>query len=236
MDIGNTKAKFAVFSNEGNMEEYIVMANPGIRKVRQLHKKYQIIVGIISSTRNLEKEFLDKVKALFPCYILNEQTDVPIKSEYETPRTLGRDRLAAVIAANAFYPKNSVLVVDIGTCITYDIIKNGIYKGGNISPGAYLKIKAMNRYTDKLPLVELKANKDILGKSTVKALQNGAYHGTKGEIDSFIRVFRKEFDSLKVIFTGGDAKIFAEALNEKVIVRPYLVLEGLNEILKHNAA
>ena len=236
MDIGNTKAKMAVFNSDGEMEEYVVMSNPGIRKVRQLHSRHQIVGGIISSTRNLKEDFISKVNALFPCFILSKDTDVPITSEYETPSTLGKDRLAAVIAADAIYGGSSVLVIDIGTCITYDIISKGIYKGGNISPGAHLKIKAMHRYTDKLPLVELVINEDLMGKSTVKALQNGAFYGTKGEIESFIRVFKKSFSELKVVFTGGDASLFAETMDEKVIVRPYLVLEGLNEILNYNAA
>jgi len=236
MDIGNTKAKMAVFNAQGRIEEYSVSANPGIRSVRQLWKKFKITGGIISSTRHLDEKFLQKVNALFPCLILSEKTDVPIQSEYETPSTLGKDRLAAVVAADAHYKGKSVLVIDIGTCITYDIISEGIYRGGNISPGAYLKIKAMHRYTDKLPLVEMVVNDDIMGKSTVKALQNGAFYGTKGEIDSFIRVFNKRLGKLKVILTGGDASLFAEVLDHKVIVRPHLVLEGLNEIINYNAA
>lgn len=236
MDIGNTKAKMAVFNAQGSIEEYSVAANAGIRRVRQLWKKHHITRGIISSTRHIDQQFVEKVRALFPCIILSEKTMVPIESEYETPSTLGKDRLAAVVAADAHFKGKSILVIDIGTCITYDIISGGTYRGGNISPGAHLKIKAMHLYTDKLPLVELVVNDDVMGKSTVKAMQNGAFYGTKGEIESFIRVFNKRLGTLKVILTGGDASLFAEALDHKVIVRPHLVLEGLNEIINYNAA
>ena len=236
MDVGNTKAKLAVFGKDDKLVADLTSKNVGIRKVGQINKKYSILSGIISSTRNLDPEFIDKVRKLFPLIVLSEQTIVPIQSEYETPATLGKDRLAAVVAAYRLYSDETVLVVDIGTCITYDIIDRGTYKGGNISPGIHLRIEAMHRYTDKLPRVPFKINNDIEGKSTVKALQNGAFHGTKGEIDSFIREFKKKYASLKVIFTGGDAQIMAGSIDFPVEVRPLLVLEGLNEILKYNAA
>lgn len=226
----------AVFRN-GEIIDYEVMKNPGIRSVSKKIKKFHIDKAIISSTRDLKKQFLDKTSKLVKLIVLNENTSIPVKSNYETPKTLGKDRIAAIIGAYVHSSKSACLVVDIGTCITYDLISvKGIYLGGNISPGMHLRIKSMHSYTDKLPLVDAKVNNNNIGTSTVKALQNGAYYGTKGEIESFIRQFNDKHADLKVYFTGGDAQLFAHKIESKIFVRPYLVLEGLNEILKYNAA
>ena len=177
------------------------------------------------------------IQKLVDLIVFDHFTSIPVTNTYDTPETLGKDRLAAIIAAQKMFPGKAVLVVDIGTCITYDLInQNKEYLGGNISPGWMMRIQAMHRYTDKLPLVEKIIHPDLIGKSTVKALQNGSFYGTKGEIESFIRQFDKRFKGLKVIFTGGDAQLFLDHMESKIIIRPHLVLEGLNEILKYNAA
>jgi type III pantothenate kinase len=236
IDIGNTRVKMAVFQDR-EMLDYEVMKNPGIRAVRKKVKKFNVEKAIISSTRNLKEKFIEQASHEVELIILDEKTSLPVKSKYETPETLGTDRIASVIGAFSQSQGSTCLVIDIGTCITYDLIsRKGVYLGGNISPGMYLKIKGMHNYTDKLPLVEIKINKNIVGTSTVKALQNGAFYGTKGEIESFIRQFKDKHDDLLVFFTGGDAQLFAYKIESKIFVRPHLVLEGLNEILKYNAA
>lgn len=236
IDIGNTRVKMAVLDIDNNIVDKKMTKNPSIRATRSLIKLHNLKGGIVSSTRNLDLVYLKKVRDLIPIIILDHHTSIPIKSVYETPETLGKDRLAGIIGAYGMFGKSASCVVDIGTCITFDVINKGIYLGGNISPGIHLRIKAMHAYTDKLPLVEHVINDNIVGTSTVKALQNGAFYGTKGEIESFIRQLKQQFGKINVIFTGGDAQLFAEHMESKIFVRPYLVLEGLNEIIKYNAA
>ena len=236
IDIGNSRAKMALFNSNDTLIASANNINPSIRKVKKFHKDHGIRRAIISSTRTFDQEFVNNVTEHFPVIILDAETPVPISSRYETPSTLGKDRLAAVVGAHSIYGTQACLIVDIGTCITYDIINKGQYMGGNIAPGIHLRIAAMHRYTDKLPLVDHRINDDMIGTSTVKALQNGAFYGTKGEIESFIRQFTRQFGKLNVIFTGGDAQLFADKIESKIFVRPYLVQEGLNEILKYNAA
>jgi type III pantothenate kinase len=191
----------------------------------------------MSSTRNIDWDVIDKAKEDIFIEILDHNTRVPIENKYETPQTLGKDRLAGVIGAHVKFKGSNVLVVDIGTCMTLDVIDaKGTYHGGNISPGVHLRMQAMHRYTDKLPLVDFAINEDEIGKTTVKAMQNGAIYGTIGEIESFIRRTKKKFGDLKVVFTGGDADKFANLAETKIFVLPYLILVGLNEIILNNNA
>jgi type III pantothenate kinase len=219
------------------MQEYTTSKKLSIRVIKRLCTQYEIKDALLSSTRDIEWKVLQKAKEYISIKILDHNTSIPIENLYQTPETLGKDRLAGVIGAAALYPAQTLMVVDIGTCITYDIIDEyKKYHGGNISPGVHLRLKAMHRYTDKLPLVDYLVNDDEIGKTTVKAMQNGAVYGTIGEIDSFIRRIKQKFGRLTVIFTGGDADKFANMLETKIFVLPYLILQGLNEIILHNNA
>ncbi len=191
---------------------------------------------IVSST----KSRLDDVilpKAILNQVLLDHHTLIPIENLYETPETLGRDRLAAVIGANALYPKALSIVIDAGTCITFDIINNAQYLGGNISPGIRMRAQAMHDYTGLLPNVDIAYHADFIGKNTEQALQNGAVLGTIFEIDSFIAsiIDKYKVEDINVILTGGDADFLAKHVKSKIFVEENIVLMGLHEILKHNA-
>ena len=160
---------------------------------------------------------------------------MPITNLYGTPKTLGLDRLAAVIGAASEYPKKKCLVVDIGTCMTYDYIDHkGNYYGGNIAPGAELRLMSMHHFTSALPLVKRKWNEEMLGKSTKTAIQNGAIWGMKLEIEGFIKTLTSKKGKITVLLTGGDASYFGEILDSEIFVASNLLLKGLHEILKFN--
>ncbi len=235
--MGNTWVKYAIISQDNKkVQSYDRTKNFSKRMLAKLYKNYKPSGCILSSTRDITKEALALLKKKKNFILLTHKTEVPIINGYDTPGTLGKDRLAAVIGAHALYPAHPCLVIDPGTCITYDVItQDGKYLGGNISPGYYMRRQAMHRYTDKLPLVDAKENNPLLGTSTVKAMQNGAFYGTTGEIESFIRWIKKDFTGIKVLMTGGDAEMFANHLNSKIFVLPNLVMIGLNEILTYNA-
>ena len=171
-----------------------------------------------------------------PVFIhLDHNTPIPIKNEYGAPESLGKDRLAAAVGAGKMFPGKNVLFFDMGTCITMNFIdSSGSFIGGNISPGIRMRLKAMHTFTDRLPMVPLEIPDEVIGKDTVKAMQNGGIKGAFREMESFIDEIRTDFGEIVIILTGGDANLFESYTKNKIFVAPYLVLQGLNEILKYN--
>lgn len=161
--------------------------------------------------------------------------DLPFVIKYRTPDTLGLDRLAGVAGAWSQYRNETSLVIDVGTCIKYDLItKKGEYLGGNISPGLQMRLKAMHLMTSKLPQVEPYERYEAMGTDTVSALQVGACTGAIHEIEGFIKEYKKMFGKLNILLTGGDSHFFVNKLKTKIFAAPNLVLQGLNEILDYN--
>lgn len=175
----------------------------------------------------------------FPSIVLNHTTLVPFELDYETPKTLGVDRLAAAAGAQTINPEGNSMIIDAGTCITYDILERGHkFKGGVISPGMSSRYKAMHDYTGKLPLIlDTEAGEEIelIGSSTKKAMKSGVINGIKSEMNSFINQYKELFPDLKVIMCGGEAKFFESRLKASIFAVPELVLLGLNRILEYNA-
>lgn len=235
-DIGNTRVKFGVFkegallyqeTREKGGEEYLL-------EIATNHKAKNIILSSVAGSvgealqRELSKRFF---------YLeLDAHTPLPIRNLYETPETLGKDRLAAVAGAFGLFPGANCLVVDAGTCITYDLLRaDGAYLGGNISPGINMRLQAMHAFTARLPLVGMgPMDAGWVGKSTETALRYGAQAGGVAEAEGFIRHFRAAFGTIKVLFTGGDADFFAKNMKSEIFVNHNLVLLGLDQILNYN--
>lgn len=178
-----------------------------------------------------------RLAEVFPIALeLTYETPLPFRNAYRTPETLGRDRLAAVAGAQAIFSKKNCLVVDCGTCIKYDFLTaEGVYSGGNIAPGAAMRIRAMHTFTARLPEVPMKMPDELIGYSTETALQNGALRGAVLEIMGFIALFRESAPDLQVLLSGGDAAFFAPHLPVPALhVEPLLTLYGLNHILQYN--
>lgn len=236
LDIGNTRAKCAVFDGKtiiktGFYPKFL------IKDIRSIIRTNGISKGIISSTRHQNSplvRFLNKELELF--IELSHKTDVPVRNEYGSPNTLGMDRLAAAIGAYTKKPNQAHLVIDAGSCMTLDVInQHGTFIGGNITPGMRMRVKAMNDHTDKLPLVKLVYHDALLGENTSMALQNGAVRGTLFEIEAFIACARKQYPRININLTGGDTEFLAKYLKSKILADPNLVFTGLNEIILHNA-
>ena len=235
VDIGNTKIKSGIFIKDkfvkliSSLDSLIIFLN------KELKKKKEVRINCIVSTvrKHIPKELLEIKKKFGNFVILSDKSKLPITIDYKTPKTLGRDRIAAAVGAKKLFPKDNCIVIDAGTCITYDLIdKNSVFKGGNISPGIHMRIEAMHKFTHNLPLVDLIVNKEPLGKSTDEALQNGAVRGTFLEISAFIQLILDKYGYSKVLFTGGDAKYFVNYFKTTIFANQNLVLIGLNEILK----
>ncbi len=193
---------------------------------------------IISSVVNYSREIIDYLEAsTTPAsnWIILHQ--FPLKNRYLTPDTLGYDRIAAAVGAYTIYPGKNVLVIDAGTAITYDIVTaKGEFLGGNISQGLEIRFKSLNKYTNRLPILERPEERPpLLGSSTREAIQSGIVNGLLFEMDGFIEAISKEYPKLQVVLTGGDAKYFVGKLKSSIFVDPNLNLIGLNRILEHNA-
>jgi type III pantothenate kinase len=187
-------------------------------------------VSVVPET--LKKAINDAVKKFI---LLDHETSLPIENCYETKETLGKDRLAAVVGGNFLYPNTNLLVVDAGTAITYDIMdKQGQYLGGNISAGLQMRFKALNYFTNQLPLLDPVDHIPLFGRNTKEAILVGVQNGLLFEVDSTIEHYRGPYPGLKVLLTGGDAKFFENKLKSIIFVVSNLVMIGLNRILIHN--
>ncbi|MFK7809023.1 MAG: type III pantothenate kinase [Saprospiraceae bacterium] len=234
IDIGNTRVKLAAFEGKEIQQKWL-WPTLEEEKLLRLIKRKKIKQIALSSTRGTDKALLKRLSKVVPVLELSAKTPLPIINSYKTPKTLGKDRLAAVIAANDLFPNKNCLVIDAGTCITYDLItKAGEYLGGGISPGVDMRFKAMDTFTAKLPLVKRTKEIALIGNTTDTALRSGGALGAVFEVAGFIKAYRKEFSPLTVILTGGAADFFEAHLKTKIFVNHNLVLLGLNKILNHN--
>lgn len=235
IDIGNTAAKIAVFDGE-ELTGIHHESNRSLASLPELAGRYPITRGILSSVVTMTEEMHSQVAALgIPMIQLTSETPLPITNLYQTPETLGADRLAAVVAANHLQPGRNCLVIDAGTCITYDFIDAaGNYRGGNISPGMQMRLKALNEFTDRLPLVPHEGENPLWGISTETAIRAGVRQGICLEIEGYIRREQAKDPDLLVFLTGGDGFSLATPTKETIFADKTLVLKGLNRILDYN--
>lgn len=241
IDIGNTFAKLAVFHISKNgrkfkhkKEERLEDLNVDILNKWIKDNSIQSIAYCASGSD--DPDVLNFLQKRNNTYLLSHESKMPISIEYKTPATLGRDRIAAVLGAYYLYPNKNVLIVDAGTCITYEwLTAEGSYLGGNIAPGLRMRLQAMHDYTAKLPLIDLEGKPTLIGHSTASALFNGAVMGTICEIETFIGRTKKELgSSFRVILTGGDAAYLKEELKVKNKIHKELVHLGLCELIRYN--
>ncbi|MBT4478727.1 MAG: type III pantothenate kinase [Flavobacteriales bacterium] len=229
IDIGNTLVKYAVFNND-QLVEILKTSEIETGKVNTLIKEFDIKNVIISSVRKEMNWNLD-VEVIH----LSHKTSLPINLNYKTPETLGKDRIANIVAVSEEYPNKNVVVIDAGTCITYDFInKNKEYLGGRISPGLEMRYKSLNEFTELLPKLSVSGKSKFIGDDTDSSIFSGVEQGVLSEVDSLISVFRKENEDLIVVVTGGDTFFFENALKNSIFADQNLVLKGLNIILKYN--
>lgn len=236
IDIGNSSAKLGVF--EGSAKKYIHNTEEisGLM-LDKLVLKYGISRIIYSSVRG-SSDILSAYCASHGLELisLSFETNIPIKLEYSTPQTLGADRIAGMVGAYNKYGNNNVLLIDAGTAITFDILSSdGIYKGGNISPGLSMRFRSLNAFTGKLPLVSPDNKYDIIGDSTENAIRSGVQQGLIFEINEYIRTFENLFEGLKIVITGGDGEFLSGLIKQAADYSPDLVIEGLNYIANYNA-
>lgn len=236
IDIGNSRIKLAVFQSGKIMQQGLIGRNdfiPSLNKIKSDFPKIKAL--LVSHVGKMENEWQKFLDTNFRTIYFPNDLGLPFKNSYETKSTLGADRIALVAAAQLHFPKKNVLVIDAGTCITYDFLnKNGEYLGGAISPGIHMRLRAVHTFTEKLPLVEAVGESVYIGTSTEKSLRSGAVLGASLEIDGFIALYRKDFENLTVILTGGDRQLLSKTIKNSIFAPSNFLLEGLNAILEFN--
>jgi type III pantothenate kinase len=234
VDMGNTYQKLAVFSGE----DIVFMIAPEQLTMKSLlcvFERYVINSGIISSVIHHDHELESFVKSRCTSLILDHNTPLPILNKYETPKTHGKDRLAAAVAGNHIFPDKNVLVIDAGTCIKYDFVTSGAeYLGGAISPGLHMRFSALHKQTEQLPLIELTEYRSLIGKNTTDSLLSGVINGTLAEIDGIIDRYREIYPEIQIVLSGGDAEYLVSKLKNEIFAVSNIVLYGLKIILDYN--
>jgi type III pantothenate kinase len=235
IDVGNTRVKTAVFKDDRLINSYSFDHSEIEIKIEEIKKENQISSVIISKVTSIRGFNAKKMFAESFLIELSNETPVPFKNIYETPKTLGIDRIALAAGAIKKYPNHNVLVIDAGTCITFDFInKERTYVGGAISPGISMRYKALHYYTDKLPELEPAEPKALIGSTTRESINSGIINGVIKEIEGIISEYRMKYSDLTVVLTGGDTNFLAKQLKSSIFANRNFLLEGLNSILIFN--
>jgi len=235
IDIGNTLTKIAVFDGKEIKETFSVETLNTTVLNKIFIQNSQINSAVLSSVKKPDNKTLQFIKRRFPLLEFNNNTPIPIKIKYQTPDTLGPDRIAAVMGAISIYPQKNSLVIITGTCVTYNFISaKGEFMGGAISPGIIMRLKALHTFTEKLPLVKPKLPHKLIGDSTQESILSGVINGICKEIDGFIMEIQEQNPDLCVIISGGDMNYFEDKLKSSIFAVPNIILKGLNEILNYH--
>lgn len=236
VDLGNTLFKVGLFDDD-ELTASLKVDNKEYSTLIKFIKENNFDLAIISSVVNvpldlsklLERKSRKVVK-------LDHKINLPFKSKYLSPDTLGNDRIALVAGALSVFGGKNILVIDAGSCVTYDFVDSEkFYYGGAISPGLMVRFKSLNHYTSNLPLLSFNENvESIIGNSTKNSIYAGVIFGLLFEIEGFIREYENKYEALKIIMSGGDGSYFAKKSKYGIFVEPNLVLKGLNQILLLN--
>ncbi len=233
VDVGNTRTKVAVFDEGVLLEQwsFSVLTKDEIAIIKSKYPITRVIVSQVGAALDYDSLFGD-----VPYILLSSTLKLPITNQYKTPNTLGADRIAGVVGAMELFPNQNNLVIDLGTCITFDFVtKDKEYKGGAILPGISMKFRALNTFTSKLPLLKPEnIDVGIIGNDTQSSICSGVLNGTCFELEGFVKKYAEMFPPINVIFTGGDVVYFEKRVNFPNNVCSNLLLIGLNKILNEN--
>ena len=236
IDVGNTRNKIAVF-DDGQMLYHDVYTSSEVKEALLYITVHfpKVDSCIISASGKLNENDLALLKREYKVHELSHKSIIPFKNLYATPTTLGVDRIALIAAAALKFPKNNVLVIDAGSAITYDFLNSeNEYLGGAISPGLYMRYKALNEFTANLPLLKTEFPKTFVGNSTNSAMHVGVILGPIDEIDGAISRYKEQYADLTIILTGGDTDFLRDRLKNDIFANSKFLLEGLNYILEQN--
>ena len=237
VDIGNTRTKAAVFQEHTILKTFVVENINFYERVENIISTYQIERLVMSSVADIQTKQLKKIQKLVSVFTVSTEVKLPFENLYGTPNTLGIDRIALTAAASKLFPNQDCLVIDAGTCITYDFLtSDNKYLGGAIAPGLEMRYKALHTFTAKLPKLSIEMPKNSIGKSTDESIHCGVVLGVIHEIEGVINQYRRNYSDLTVVLTGGDSNFLSKQLKSSIFANQKFLLVGLNEILilNHN--
>lgn len=244
VDVGNTKIKAAVFEGSNLVERFDFYSSELQKQLDFTLNKYQNTTDIVIATvGNLPEEAFLAFENRLNVHFITHNSIFPFHNKYETPHSLGIDRMVLASGAVLNFPKQNRLVIDVGTCITYDFIdENDNYLGGSISPGIRLRYESLHHYTAKLPLLTLELFKEnlntideneFIGNSTSSAIHSGVLNGVQNEIEGFITQYQLVYPKFIIILTGGDTEFLAKRLKNTIFANSNFLLESLNQIFQY---
>jgi len=233
-DFGNTRLKIAFFQN-AKLAEVIVIENDEATTIGSVLEKFDAQKTILSSVINHNLEIETRLAQKTKFHKLSHLSKLPFTAPVGKPETIGADRLALSAAAVYFFPKQHNLVIGMGSCITYNFINaDHEFLGGGISPGMEMRMRSLNQFTAKLPIVKPDGNAPLVGYDTVTNILSGVVMGMAKEIDGFIDVYKERYGNFNVHLTGGDLVYLAPHLKNQIFADPELIFKGLYAISEVN--
>ncbi len=235
IDQGNSTTKIALFKGD-KLHSVVSLSRFGSREINDCLDEHTIESAIFSTVRRYDASIIETLQQRIPqVHLFNHLSKLPIEIGYATPQTLGLDRIAAAVGAYMLCPGKPALIIDAGTCVTYDLLTaNGLFTGGNIAPGIDLRLLSMHEHTGRLPQVKAEGEIPEMGFSTETAMRAGAILGITYEIEGYIAHLKQDNPDLFVFLTGGDSLKLAAKIKSRIFVNSNLVLIGLNRILHEN--
>jgi len=236
IDVGNSWVKMAVYNDRQILHHKTMLQEDLKREVQKVIRAYpKITHSMLAAVTPVANEIIDLLKKNSETHVLHGASRFPFKNKYGTPDTLGLDRIALVAAASEAYPNTNVLIIDAGSCITYDFLNaRGEYMGGAISPGIAMRYRALNTFTANLPELEKTETAELVGNSTDTSIHSGIINGVVSEVDGMISSYRSEYTKVTVILTGGDGQFLSKRLKNTIFAHSNFLLEGLNYLLELN--
>ncbi|MGB8704620.1 MAG: type III pantothenate kinase [Gillisia sp.] len=236
IDLGNTLIKIAVFQENTLLVKKVFLKSEFLKNLEELALKYTEIKDVLlSSVIKVPVKGLHFLQENYTVRVLDREMPQLFKNRYASPNTLGHDRIALVSAAAKEYPTKNVLIIDSGTCITYDFKSaDNEYLGGAISPGIQMRYKAMHTFTQNLPLLEPEGEVQLIATTTKNCIHSGVVNGITAEIEGIISQYKDRFPDLTIILTGGDAQFLCKRLKNSIFANSNFLLKGLNYILEFN--
>lgn len=236
VDAGNTKIKAAVFEDDVLLERFVFDTGDALKKIKNIFLAYpQIASSILSEVGNYPPELLSLLDQHSNFLRFNRESRVPFTNSYATPATLGIDRIVLAAGSVLQFPRTNRLVIDAGTCVTYDFTDvTDNYLGGAISPGLRLRYEAMHNFTAKLPLLTSEMPTGYIGNSTATSMHSGVVNGLLYEIEGFVSHYEKDYGSLAIIVTGGDAEFLAKRLKNTIFANSNFLLESLRLLYQYS--
>jgi type III pantothenate kinase len=235
VDVGNTRIKSAVFEDNILLERFVFVKEELQNNIHFILEKYKTTTHlVVASVGNIEKEVFLSFNNRLKIDFITQNDRFPFTNDYATPKTLGIDRMVLASGAVISFPDQNRLVIDAGTCVTYDFIdQNNHYIGGAISPGLRLRYESLHNYTAKLPLLKLENPNYTIGKSTQESIHSGVANGLAYEIDGFIDNYKAQFSNFIIILTGGDSEFLAKRLKNTIFANSNFLLESLNQTFQY---